>query len=385
MDAPGGLMRICFGTTVLEAGKRSGGIDGIGRYTEELGTALMGRGRVRILPFEYGAGMTDSLTEDRICAGRFGTQALWSAASGDGFFRMQDAIAGRVDLVHAPDHFVPRLKGVPVVATIMDAIPLAHPEWVSYRFKRLKNALWAKSVNWANHIVTISEYSKTQIAQWFRFPEDRIRVVPLGVDDAWFDSLADVEVERVVERYGLPPRYFVFVGTLQPRKNLARVIRAHQSLAASMRTEMPLVVVGRAGWECDQEVGLLNKRDEALRWLQYVPQVDLYGIVKCASALVYPSLSEGFGLPLLEAFAAGVPVVSSNTTSIPEVAGDAALLVNPESVVDIAEAMASMATDFAMVNRLIAAGRERATGFTWDKTAECTELVYAEALQAFHG
>jgi alpha-1,3-rhamnosyl/mannosyltransferase len=135
---------------------------------------------------------------------------------------------------------------------------------------------------------------------------------------------------------------------------------------------------------CDAEVAeLQNCQDGTLRWLQYVPSEDLLPIFKYATALVWPSLNEGFGLPVLEAFAAGLPVVTSNTTSLPEVAGDAALLVDPENTGEIADAMRQMATDDALRSDLRARGLSRAKQFTWDRTARLTIDVYRKAIESF--
>jgi glycosyltransferase involved in cell wall biosynthesis len=368
-------MRVAFGVTVLENGRMSRGIDGIGRYTQELCATLARRGSVTVEPFCYAPARTD------LSVGRFSSQALWSLASGRPFPIMQRKLVGKVDLVHATDHYVPRLRGLPVVATIMDAIPLAHPEWVVYRFKTLKHSLWARSVRWASHFITISEHSSQQIQELFRVPAERISVVPLGVDRRWFTLCSARDAARVKLHYRLPERFFVFIGTLQPRKNLVRIIRAHQSLPTSMQRDVPLLIVGRQGWGCDAELALLRNADpQRLRWLDYVAEPDLKPLLQQSIALVFPSLYEGFGLPVLEAFGAGVPVLSSNTTSLPEVAGRAALLVDPLSQDAIAAGMRDFVENEFLRASLVTAGRIRAERFTWERTAAMTEAVYETLL-----
>ena len=281
--------------------------------------------------------------------------------------------------MHATDHLIPRLRKTPVIATLMDAIPLAHPEWVTYSFLGLKNALWRRSACWADHVVTISEHAKQELMQWFRLPEKRITVTPL-VDQRWFVTPTTSDIGRVNAEYALPERFFLFVGTLQPRKNVSQLIAAHRRLPDTVRREFPLVVVGRAGWGCNAEVAALNEGDQgALRWLRYVPDGDLVPLVSRATALVFPSLHEGFGLPVLEAFAVGIPVLSSNATSLPEVAGDSAILFDPNQSDEIAEAMKLLINDDVLAKKL-EFGRERAALFTWERTAEMTADVYRRVL-----
>jgi alpha-1,3-rhamnosyl/mannosyltransferase len=266
----------------------------------------------------------------------------------------------------------------------MDAIPLSHPEWVRASGKNLKNLLWRKSARWATHIVTISNYSKHEIIKHFHVPEARISVIPLGVDARWFVSPPAAQLQQVKTRYALPERFFLFVGTLQPRKNLARLILAHKLLPQKLRREYPLLVVGRAGWGCEQELqALAHAEGDTMKWLNYVQDADLVTLVSQATALVFPSLHEGFGLPILEAFAAGVPVIASNTTSIPEVADDSALLVDPLSTAELAEAMELMLDAGTLPQQLREQGRARARTFSWDQTAAMTASVYAKVLESF--
>jgi alpha-1,3-rhamnosyl/mannosyltransferase len=287
-------------------------------------------------------------------------------------------------VIHSPDHRIPRLTALPVVATIHDAIALSHPCSVAYAFPNFKAKVFARTTRWADEIITVSDYSKREIANWFGIAEDRITVTPLGVDEKWHEPVSHVELARLKAKYALPERFFFFVGTLQPRKNIRRIIEAHKSLPPTLRRECPLVISGRHGWKCGAEVEELRScEDGTLRWLHYVPSEDLLPIFKQATALVWPSLNEGFGLPVVEAFAAGLPVVTSNTTSLPEVAGDAALLVNPENTGEIADAMRQMANDNAMRSDLRTRGLSRAKQFTWDRTARLTIAVYRKAIESF--
>lgn len=377
------MMRIAFGTTVLAAGLRTGTADGIGSYTREVLGRLAERDDLSCLPVTYGETLPESFRAPPSVGitRSYARWAVFSAISGVSFPGTRRLRHG-VDLVHAPDHLIPRHVGVPVVATIMDAVPLSHPHWVSMRLRWAKNMLQRRAAHWASHVVTISGYSRQQIAEHFGIPYGRISVVPLGVDERWFENVNKAQREKVLRRHDLPERFFLFVGTLQPRKNLRRVIGALEALPESVRREAPLVVVGNPGWESPDLVNGLRSGayGPCVRWVGRVSDDDLLALMQSALGLVYPSLYEGFGLPVLEAFAAGLPVVTSNTTALPETAGDAALLVDPMDVDRIAEAMERLATDTTLAATLRRAGRERARTFTWDRTTDRTVDVYRHVL-----
>lgn len=370
-------MRIGFGATKLARGLAQGGVDGIGSYIRELMQRMHQSPDIALQPFAYTGPSAPEMAARLIDVGDFQRQALVSLTTGLPFREMQNALAGKVDLIHATDHYIPKLRGIPVVATLMDAIPLAHPEWMTYHFKHIKNEAWRRSAHWAQHIITISEHSRKEIAQWFKVPEKRISVIPLGVDERWFANPTAEELERVRCSYQLPARFFLSVGTLQPRKNIGTLIAAHRMLSPAMRREAPLVIVGKAGWGCENEVAQLRRGDEgALRWLQYVPDGDMLPLLRQASALVFPSLHEGFGLPVLEAFAAQIPVIASNATAVPEVAGQSAILVNPKLPRCWTDAMLYLFSESSEIDVLKKSGLSRAKQFTWLKTALATKTVY---------
>lgn len=374
-------MRIAYGTTVLHRALSEDKFDGIGRYTSELMRSLACVPGLELVPFAYTGCTLHNSVPSPVLAGSFKRQALLALLAGRDFRTLSAGISGRADVLHATDHFIPRLRSMPVVATLHDAIPLAHPEWISYSCKRLKNSFWKKTATWADRVITVSEHSKREIAHWFGIPEQNIRVTPLGVGHEWFEEVPREEMQRVKMKHGLPERFFFFVGTLHPRKNVMRLIEAHRALPSHIRREIPLVVAGRAGWQCGEEVAALESGDGgALRWLRWLPEDDLPAVFKQASVFVLPSLHEGFGLPVLEAFAAGTPVVASNAGAIPEVAGDAAILVDPPDVGALAQAMRRVAEDTMLADSLRAKGRERARQFTWERTARLTADVYREVL-----
>jgi alpha-1,3-rhamnosyl/mannosyltransferase len=260
----------------------------------------------------------------------------------------------------------------------MDVIPLSHPEWVRNELRTLKNILWKKSLTWADRIITISDYSKSEIIKWTDVAADKISVIPLGVDADWFLRCPEQEIARVREKYQLPNDFFISLGTLQPRKNVESTILAHRTLSLSERLKTPLVIVGRAGWKCDPLLKLIEQEPHpgALRWLNRVSDEDVRALLQSACALVFPSLIEGFGLPILEAFASNVPVIAGRTSCLPEIVGDAGLLVEPRDIDDIASAMRRVRDDLLLRNQLKHFGLQRAQQFTWDTCARSTAEIY---------
>ncbi len=375
-------MRIGLGVSVLARGRAGEGIAGIGSYTWHLGNELVRRGLAEVRPVSFRWPVETGLVGEvpgiqvpsRYHGGALRSALLPVRTPG------ARAIERRVDLFHAPDHMVPRLRRVPVVATVHDAILLAHPEWYDPRFRRLRRWLWRQTTRWADRIVTVSEYARAQIAYHFDVAPACITVVPNGVDDRFFARFSAESREAIRAEHGLPPHFFLTVGTLQPRKNMERVLAAHARLPRSLRTDCPLVVVGRQGWQCGRLVERLQAAEERgeAYWLPGLPDRELRALMQAAEALVFPSLAEGFGLPVLEAFASGLPVITSSTTALPEVAGDAALLVDPHCHEAIAGAMTQVLESPELQGQLRARGRERARRFSWARCAEETLAVYTE-------
>lgn len=377
-------MRIGFGATALAKGIVSGHVDGIGVYTRSLLEELDKLNSEKII---VNFGRCKAFAAHNLFPGHLKSclPLPYTVATALSYltslpFPGSNKLQSKIDLFHAPDHYIPRLGKIPVVATVMDAIPFVHPEWVSKRLRTFKNVAFRQMARSAQRIITISEYSKADIVHYFGIPAERISVTHLGVDSVFAQPVAQDVKTAVLARYGLQPGFFVFVGTIQPRKNVARIIDAHRMLPERIQKACPLVIVGRNGWGTDEllpELQALESRGCG-RWLNNVADAELHALLQSARALVYPSLYEGFGLPVLEGFAAGLPVISSNTTSIPEVAGDAALLVNPEHSAEIAAAMLRLAEDDALATDLVERGQRRVKSFTWDNCLQQTVRVYKE-------
>jgi alpha-1,3-rhamnosyl/mannosyltransferase len=380
-------MEIGLSCTVWAACERAGHLDGIGIYTRSLWRALeqisaTEQSVIKLKPYAFGrdlprleCGVPATLSE------QFRLQVLLSSVLNRPLPN-STAIKQDVDLLHSTDHQIPNIKGVPVVATVMDAIPLIHPEWIRQNLKSLKSWLFAKSVHRADHLITISEHSKLDLIEHFGIAPEKISVTPLGVDPVYFERISTEAREVVLEKYNLRPGFFLFIGTLQPRKNLARVLEAFEALPAAVRKEHPLIIVGRDGWANEQLLPKLNNleiRGEG-RWLSYLPQSDVLALLQSAGALVFASLYEGFGLPVIEAFAAQCPVIASNTTSLPEVTADAAWAVDPTNVDSIRSAMLDVLRDNDLRTIRIERGLVRARHYTWQECATQTLDVYRKVL-----
>lgn len=374
-------IRVGLSTTTIEPALTGGALDGIGVYSTALLRGLPAYG-YEVTGYSYpplrglGAGKAFKLG-----------QAMPHAYS---VLAMRDLLtAGMVrcnmpvDIYHATDYRIVRMN-CPVVATLHDAIPLTHPEWVSQRLRRVKNWVQKNAAGKADHVIALSRFTVTELVEAYGVDERRITVVHCGVDGQWLERPRRQSVEETLRAMGVRPGYFLFVGTLQPRKNVERIVDAYLGLPEAMRRERQLVIVGRAGWQCDE---LLNKMRTAIRngeaivWINDLKDEErLRHVYAGAGVFVFPSLYEGFGIPVLEAFASDVPVVTANTTSLPEVSEGAALEVNPLSIGEIGDAMRSLASDEALRKKCIAAGRVRAERLTWDRTVEQTAAVYRAVL-----
>ena len=376
-------LRIGLSVRTLCNPELEGQVDGIGVYTRQLWRQFDESPGLEVHPI-VGYGRRYGEFASRYSRGfafplNYGASGALSMISGASFPGTR-ALARRLDVFHATDYWIPKLSRVPVVATLYDAIPLSHPEWARPRHRALKNIFMRNTAHWADAIITISAAMVPAVVEHYRVPPERVTVIHVGVDDAWFEKIPPEARAAVLARHGLTPGFFLSVGTLQPRKNLARSLAAHRALPAAARRAHPLVIVGRMGWGVDDLLPPIRQGQATgeIHWLDYVPDADLRAIYQSAHALVFPSLYEGFGMPVVEAFASGVPVLTSNVWSLPEVAGDAALQVDPCEVEAIRDAMLRLAEDSALRARLIAAGLLRARCFSWQTCAEQVLAVYRE-------
>jgi glycosyltransferase involved in cell wall biosynthesis len=304
----------------------------------------------------------------------------WTALSGRAMPFAQ-RVERKLDIYHATDYLIPRLKATPVVATLHDAIPLAHPDWASQRFRRTKNWLLRRSACSADLVIAVSHSAVEELVEHYRLPETRIRVVPLGVDEYWFGAPPAELVNATMERFALRPGYFLFVGSLQPRKNVGGLLEAYDALPESVRADRQLVIAGKYGWSVPQlEADLLARRaKKQCVWVDYVDRQSLLALYAAAGTFVFPSLSEGFGLPILEAMAAGLPVIASDLPSLREVANGNAKLVRPGDQEALTHKM-RLAAMKPVDPAAVAAGRAHARRMDWATCATRTLAVYRELI-----
>jgi alpha-1,3-rhamnosyl/mannosyltransferase len=375
------LLRVGLGTTMIEPGLTGGRLDGIGVYTQALMRNL-GDAQCEVLPFSYPRLRGDA---NAIAVGRRLPQSFETAMLTDLLTPAAHRMHMAADIFHVTDYRIVRMD-CPVVATLHDALPIKYPEWCSARLRSAKNWMQVKAAQKADHVIALSHFAIAELVECFGVDERRISVVPCGVDAHWFDPVAPDALAATLARHDLRPGYFLFVGTLQPRKNIERLLDAYLALPAKVRAERQLVIVGAPGWRCEELVarlGAARANGEPVIWLDQVRDGEtLRELYAGAGVFVFPSLYEGFGIPVVEAFASGVPVVAANSSSLPEVTCGAALDVDPLDTGAIGAAMLALVTDDTLRARCIAAGRARARQLTWHDTALQTAAVYRAVLSS---
>lgn len=286
------------------------------------------------------------------------------------------------DIYHFFDYIVPpRIQGK-VITTVHDMTYELYPGTMQQKtFNRIKSGI-EYSVNRADKIVTISESTKKDIIKILNVPSSKIDIVPPGVNFSIFNyNYSEEQINRVKNKYNLPNKYILYMGTLEPRKNIESIVEAFNLFKKESdfsSKNIKLVIAGKKGWMYDSvffKVKKLSLENEVL-FTDYVDEKDKPIIYKLASLFVFPSLYEGFGIPILEAMAASVPVITSNVSSLPEVAGNAAILVSPKDVVAIAEGMNKILTDINIKKELINKGNLQSKRFSWDDSAKKLYEIY---------
>jgi alpha-1,3-rhamnosyl/mannosyltransferase len=256
---------------------------------------------------------------------------------------------------------------VPTAIVVYDLVPFIEGAEAQARAARIERATIRPALQRAAALLCISEATRRDLVERFPRTADRASVIPLAADAHFADA--------TIEPARLDKPYVLAAGTLEPRKNLVALIEAWAALPEGIRDAHVLALVGPTGWDVDATLGAARARPGDVRLLGYVDDEELAALYAGCAAFAYPSLYEGFGLPVLEAMSAGAPVVTSATSSLPEVAGDAALLVDPRDVRAIRDALEAVLTDPARAAALRDAGRARAAEFSWERTATLTRQV----------
>ncbi|MFW6160692.1 MAG: glycosyltransferase family 4 protein, partial [Acidobacteriota bacterium] len=281
-----------------------------------------------------------------------------------------------LDLTHSPSPLILPTRGKKII-TIYDLFFLKHPRLADKEAEKDFVPRVADAVRQARAVVAISHSTGKDILEFFPEAEEKIRVIPLGVDKSFGEQILIGRLEQIRMRLGLPERFLLYVGAIEPRKNLIRLLEALK-IVHYRSEKIPLVVAGRPGRIMDEfkeKIRQLQLQNEIL--LQgYVSNRDLRFYYQLALGLIFPSLCEGFGLPLLEAMACGLPVAASNAPALPEVAGKAALYFDPFDQEDMAAKIISLCLDESIRDTLIYEGKTRINKFSWEKTAVETLEMY---------
>lgn len=357
----------------LQAANRSG----TGRYTIELARALAKRSELVELSLLWPAGAVEGPPESAQVYSR-------NARSMQRLLDDQWRIRGiqkkcGADLLHYPANVGLLWGDSKFVMTVHDLAFIRNPEWFTPSRSNYYRQATLASAPRAERIITVSRAARDDLIEMAGVDPDRIDVIHNGVEPE-FHPRSEEEVREVREALRLPERFVLFVGTLEPRKNVIRLVRAWEQIAG--HADVDLVIVGRSGWKTEPIMQAIERSPlfNRIHLVGHVPGPQLPAVYTAARALVWPSLFEGFGLPPLEAMACGTPALTSNTSSLPEVTGDAAVLVNPHDTDAIADGIFNLVMNDEFRKDLRAAGIVRAKQFTWDRAAELTITSYRRAL-----
>ena len=278
------------------------------------------------------------------------------------------------DIYHFFNFTIPKnIKGK-VIITIYDTVFFSAPETMG-DMKAISEYKYAAERS--DLILTISESAKSDIIKYFNVDEKKIEIVTPGIDlEKYLHNYTDMELENVRKKYKLPENYILYLGTIEPRKNIERTIKAFIKYKKEVKDDLKFVIVGGKGWKYDNIMKLIESMGTDIILTGYIDEEDKIPIYKLAQLFAFPSLYEGFGMPVLEAMAAGVPVVTSNVSSLPEVAGDAAILVDPLNEDEIFEAYKKILSDKKLQLEMIEKGLEQAKKFEWKESAKVLEQIY---------
>jgi glycosyltransferase involved in cell wall biosynthesis len=323
---------------------------------------------------DYDQSQFGSYPNVRFRPGRFGIGTLWVQIVLPWLM-----IRDRIDVFHSTQAMAPLLGRVPTVVTVLDLIPILFPEQHD-RQSNLAAKLYSLVFNRAKKLIAISDSTKNDLVKVMGIKADKIKTIYLAADRNIFrphDDLAQIRL-----KYSLSKPFILSVGVISPRKNIQRLIEAYAALDRSLRRQYELVIVGKKGWQYEDIFNTIDRLalGDSVRYLGPVEPADLPLLYSSAQIFAYPSLYEGFGLPVLEAMACGTPVITSNVSSLPEVAGDAALYIDPTKTGELTRALDRLLTDNGMQTEMRAKGFAQAKMFSWERCAKETLAVYREAV-----
>ncbi len=291
-----------------------------------------------------------------------------------------ESFVGDVDIFHSPHSIPIPVRKAKLIVTIHDLYFLKYPDMVGRDVIEDHRRLSTNYLIKVRKIITVSDNSKKDIIELFDVNPEKITVIYEGVDDIFRVVNEDTSLENVRKKYRLPHEFILFIGTISPRKNPGGLIESISILRKRGLKDISLIMIGPEGFKAGEVLRLIYERniEDSVRHIGYVPYEDMPYIYNMASLLVYPSLYEGFGLPPLEAMACGVPVIASNISSIPEILGDAALLVDPYNPGEIADYIEKILNDESLRSSHIEKGLKKAASYSWEDTAKKVLKVYEE-------
>jgi alpha-1,3-rhamnosyl/mannosyltransferase len=287
---------------------------------------------------------------------------------------------GRFDLYHEPN-FVPFRTGLPLVVTVFDLSVLLFPQWHPAERVKAHEATFARGIALADHVIVGTEAVRGEVQQYLGLAPDRVTAMLCGVGPQFLPQPPEA-VAELRARHGLPARYALYVGTIEPRKNIGTLLRAYCDLPSELRQKCPLVLAGGWGWKAEAERELFHAeaRHKGAIHIGYVPDGDLPALYSGADALLYPTFYEGFGMPPVEAMACGTPAVTSTADAVREVVGPHALQLDPNDLSGWRAVLARVAAEPEFLHEYRCRGRAHAATFTWDACARTVYRVYRTVL-----
>ncbi|MDI6821815.1 MAG: glycosyltransferase family 1 protein [Actinomycetota bacterium] len=360
---------------------------GVGRYTQELVKHLLKIDNENEYVLFYYYSGKDPRPFAEFPNVRLRPKCIPGRAIRLGFFALHklhlnaNFLIGDVDIFHSPDCVLPPLSFKSIL-TIHDLTFLLYPQYYTWLNRTHLNTMTPLSAKKALKITADSKNTKRDAINLLKVPSSKVETVYPGIDER-FKPAKDKKLRAFKLKYQLPDKYILFVGTLEPRKNVITLIDAFYKLKESESFKYKLVITGRKGWlykNIFREIHKLNMSNK-VKFTDFIPDEELPTLYSGGDLFVYPSLYEGFGLPPLEAMACGTPVITSDTSSLPEVIGDAGILINPEDTQELANRMRKVLTDSELRKELSRKGLERAKQFSWEKTARQTLDLYREVAE----
>ncbi|HHT62372.1 MAG: glycosyltransferase family 4 protein [Bacillota bacterium] len=323
---------------------------------------------------------TDPLTSGIFQSIAQNTDTFWETVIAEETITPHD-----IDIYHVPQNGIglPPKKDFPTVVTVHDLIPYILPETVGPGYLKIFQKEMPRILEEADHVITVSEHSKNDLKKIMGVSDEMITVIHEAPESTYKPIKREVAKARIQNKYGISGRFILYIGGFSPRKNLRGLINAYNKIYKEMKTPCKLVILGKPSRDYPGLIKLVESLDlqEWVLFPGFIPMQDLPFFYNAGDLFVYPSFYEGFGLPPIEALACGTPTVVSNVSSLPEVVGDAAIMVNPHDLVALAAAMHRVLTEPDLETELRRKGLRWAENFSWTKTAAQTIKVYQEVLK----